>query len=119
MDLACGDHRGNTAMKAAVNPTYLVLPGSPVAGDGMHVTVYQARRHGCSISVNDLSCFRCVDIFQFADGDNLSAISYDCVGVENWAGEVSAQHQADIADNKAAGSRGRLCLIMRHVVPSE
>ncbi len=42
MDLAGGDHRGDAAMEAALDPAELVLPRRPFAGDRMHMGVDEA-----------------------------------------------------------------------------
>src|SRR5207249_4040354 len=70
MHLASGDHCGDAAVHVAVNPSQLVLPWSPVAGDRVYVAVDQPRSqrssarvdHGCGIfRINVLLPSNCDD----------------------------------------------------------
>src|SRR5271168_333748 len=44
VNFARGDHRGDAAMQAGIDPVELALPRGPITGDRMDVAVDQARR---------------------------------------------------------------------------
>src|SRR5450755_2648299 len=53
VDLSCGNHGGDAAVQKAVDPVDLILPRRPVARDGMHMAVNQARSDGRAVGVDD------------------------------------------------------------------
>ena len=106
MHLARRDHGGDAAMQEAVDPADLVLPRRPVAGDGMHMAVDQARRDGGAVGVDNGGGAFGIDVPGVSDRGDPAVFGHDRVGVEDRLFQGSAQQQADIADHQLARAGG-------------
>src|SRR5664279_1760024 len=100
MDFTRGDHRGDATVHIAVDPAELILAGRPVAADGMNVAVDEPWYQGRAFGVDGDGGSGRVDVFLFADGSNTIADSDYGVGVEDGIGEVSAEQEADVAEDQ-------------------
>ena len=87
-------------MHIAVDPAKLILPRGPITADGVDVAVDETGRKNGAFSVYGGRGSGGVDIFKFANRANAAAGRYDSVGVENGIGEVSAEQEADVADDQ-------------------
>jgi hypothetical protein len=110
---AGGDHRRDSAMQIAIDPVDLVLPGCPVAGDGMNVAVDQAGSKRGAIGIDDRRGAVGVEVLEAADGGDLAVLGDDCIGIEDRLFQCAGKYQPDIADHKLAWA-GWLRCIMGH-----
>ncbi len=106
VDLARGNHGGDAAVQKAVDPADLVLPRGPVAGDGMHMAVDQAGRHGGAHGVDDGGGALGVDVLGAADRGDPAVHGDDGIGVQDRLFQRPRQQQADIADHQFCGAGG-------------
>ena len=63
MHFTSGNHGGHATMHVAVDPSQLILTGSPVASDRMHMTVDQTWTESSSAGVYDRRGVPDVNIF--------------------------------------------------------
>src|SRR5262249_52746821 len=103
MDLAGGNHGGDTAVQEAVDPIQLALPWSPVAEDRVDVAVDQAGDEDRPLGIDHGVRSFAVDLLRLADGGDLAIHADDRVGIEDRLSEVAGQEEPDIADHQLAG----------------
>ena len=117
--LAGRDHGGDAAIEVGVDPADLVLARRPVAGDGVHVAVDQARRQCRAVGVDDVGGALLVDVLGAPDGGDAAVLGHHGVGVEDRVLQRAGEQQADVADHQFLGflSRG-LCLVGHCQFPS-
>jgi len=108
------DHRGDAAMHVAVDPPELILAGRPVAANRMHMAVDETGRKRAAFGVNRYRGPGGVHIALFAEGGNAISGGDHGVGVKDGSGQVSAEHESDVADDKFALSGGFRGLVARH-----
>ena len=101
-------------MQVAVDPAELILAGRPVAANGMNVAVDEAGREGRAFGVDGEGGSGSVDIFFFTHGSDAIADSDHGVGVEDGIGEVSAEQEADVADDQLGLWRGFRRFVVGH-----
>ena len=100
-------------MQVAVDPSGLVLPRGPVAGDGMYMAVDQAGGDGGAVGVDDGGGAVGVDVLEAADGGDFAVLGHDGVAIQDRLFQGTGQDEADIADDQLARA-GRLGCVMRH-----
>ena len=107
---AGGDHRRHAAVQRRLDPAELVLARGPVAEDGMHVAVDQARRDAGAARVDQRRRLCRVEVGFATDGGDAAVVDHDRVGVEDRPVYVAGQQESDAADDHLAGRAGRDCL---------
>ncbi len=101
-------------MQIAVDPAELILAGCPVAADGMNVAVDEPGGECRALGVDRDGGSGSVDLFFFTHGSNAIADSDYGVGIEDGIGEVSAEQEADIADDELGLWRGFRRFVVGH-----
>src|SRR3979411_1785942 len=87
-------------MQVAIDPAELTLAGRPIAANGMNMAVDETGGECCAFGIDGGCGSGSVYIFFFTHSNDTIADSDYCVGVEDGVGEVSAEQQADIADDQ-------------------
>ena len=100
MNFAGRNHGCDSTVQVAVDPSDLILPWSPITGDGMDVAVDQAGGKGCAFGVDDEGCAFGIDVFLLADRGDFAVDGEDSVGVEDGMVEVAAEQEANVVDQK-------------------
>ena len=114
MHFAGRNHRRNAAVKAAINPTQLVLPRRPVASDRMHVAVDQPRNKRGAVCVDHAACAFRIQQFFFSDRMNDAIYRDKGVCVEDRPFEVPAEQQSYIANDELLAAVGHGCFLNGH-----
>ena len=91
MHLTRRDHGGDAAMHGGVDPTYLVLPWRPVAKNGMHMAVNQARGDAGLSDVDGGFGALGIHIFEATHSGDKPVHHHDGVGVQNGMVDVARQ----------------------------
>src|SRR5215472_16669984 len=114
MHFAGRNHGCDAAVKAAINPTQLVLPRGPVASDRMHVAVDQSGNKRGAVCVDHAACAFRVQHFFFSYRMNDAIDRDDGVGLEDWLLQVAAQKQSYIANDELLAAVGLCCFLNGH-----
>src|SRR5580704_560952 len=106
MHFAGGNHGGDAAMQAAIDPAELILARSPVAGNGMDVTIDEAGTECGAVGVDDGGGGGSVEMIVLADGGDAAVDGDDGVCLEARVGEIAGEEKADVADEEFGGVGG-------------
>src|SRR2546427_258156 len=86
---ACGNHRGHATMHVAVDPSQLILTGSPVARDRMYMAVDESWTESSSARVDDRRGVSDVNVF-FPPYRNYPAVNCNHgIGIEDRPFEIA------------------------------
>jgi hypothetical protein len=111
------NHGGDATMKIAVDPSDLVLPRRPIAGDGMNMAVDQAGRHCRAVGIDDRGRPFGIDIPGASDGRDPAVDGDDRVCVEDRFLQRTREYQSDIADHELGRTGCLGCVVGHRVFP--
>ncbi len=97
---AGGDHRGDAAMQARVDPAELILARRPVAGNRMHMAVDKAGDERRPVGIDHGRGVVAVDVLLASDGGDATVDGNQRISVKDRLFESARQEQPDVADHQ-------------------